>query len=96
MARLSIIANIITRADKIDMVKAELEKLIDINRAEEDCLQYDPYQDNENPPHFMPYQNWESRELWQAHMSAQHLQDYMTATEGAIEGFTLNDMAKLV
>ena len=29
-------------------------------------------------------------------MSAQHLQDYMTATEGAIEGFTLNDMAKLV
>ena len=55
MARLSIIANIITRADKIDMLKAELEKLIDINRAEEDCLQYDPYQDNENPPHFMPY-----------------------------------------
>ena len=27
MARLSIIANIITRADKIDMVKAELEKI---------------------------------------------------------------------
>lgn len=44
----------------------------------------------------MPYQNWESPELWQAHMSAQHLQDYMAATEGAIEGFTLNDMAKLV
>ena len=96
MARLSIIANIITRADEIDMVKAELEKLIDINRAEEGCLQCDPYQDNENPPRFMPYQNWESPELWQAHMSAQHLQDYMTATEGAIEGFTLNDMAKLV
>ena len=29
-------------------------------------------------------------------MSAQHLQDYMTETEGAIEEFTLNDMAKLV
>ena len=57
MARLSIVANIITRAGKID---------------------------------------WESRELRQAHMSAQHLQDYMTATEGAIEEFTLNDMAKLV
>ena len=55
MARVSIIANIIIRADEIDMLKAELEKLIDSNRAEEGCLQYDPYQDNENPHHFMLY-----------------------------------------
>jgi quinol monooxygenase YgiN len=44
----------------------------------------------------MLYEKRVSRELWQAHMSAQHLQDYMTATQGAIEECTLNDMAKLV
>jgi quinol monooxygenase YgiN len=43
----------------------------------------------------MFYENWESRELWQTHMGAQHLQDYMTATEGALEIFTLNEMTRL-
>ena len=96
MAKLTIVANITAKADKIHLVKSELEKLIDITRAEEGCLQYDLHQDNENPAHFMFFENWESRELWQAHMSAQHLQDYMAATEGAVEAFTLNEMTRLV
>jgi hypothetical protein len=29
-------------------------------------------------------------------MGAQHLQDYMTATEGAVEVFTVNEMTRLV
>ena len=95
MAKLTIVANITAKTDKIDLVKAELEKLIDITRAEEGCLQYDLHQDNENPAHFMFYENWETRELWQAHMSAQHLQDYMAATDGAVEIFTLNEMTRL-
>ena len=87
--------NIKAKTDKIDLVKAELEKLIDITHAEECCLQYDLHQDNENPAHFMFYENWESRELWQTHMSAQHLQDYMAATEGAVEEFVLNEMTQI-
>ncbi|MDX2486813.1 MAG: putative quinol monooxygenase [Gammaproteobacteria bacterium] len=90
------VANITANEDKINLVKAEFKKLIDITRAEEGCLQYDLHQDNENPAHFMLYENWESRELWQTHMNAQHLQDYMTATEGAAEVFTLNEMTRLV
>ena len=95
MASLTVVASITAKADKIDLVKAELEKLINITRAEEGCLQYDLHQDNENPAHFMFYENWESRELWQAHMGAQHLQDYVAATEGAVELFTLNEMTRL-
>ena len=41
------------------------------------------------------YENWESRELWQAHIGNQHLQDYMAATEGAVEEFTLNEMTHI-
>jgi quinol monooxygenase YgiN len=96
MAKLTIVANIKAKADKIDLVKAELEKLIDITCAEEGCLQYDLHQDNENPVHFMFYENWESRELWQAHMNGQHLQDFTAATEGAVEEFTVNEMTRLV
>ena len=41
-------------------------KLIDITRAEEGCINYDLHQDNENPAHFLFYENWKSRELWQS------------------------------
>ena len=60
MTKLTIVANITAKADQIDLVKAELEKLIDITRAEEGCLQYDLHQDNEKPAHFMFYENWAS------------------------------------
>ena len=92
MAQLTIVANITANANNVDLVKAELEKLIDITRAEEGCINYDLHQENENPAHFMFYENWASRELWQAHMGNQHLQDYLSATEGAVAQFTLNEM----
>ncbi|SHG77992.1 putative quinol monooxygenase [Ferrimonas marina] len=95
MAKLTIVANIIAHADKIDLVKAELLKLIDVTRAEEGCINYDLHQDNDNPAHFMFYENWTSRELWQVHMNNQHLKDYMAATEGAVETFTLNEMSQI-
>ena len=95
MAKLTIVANIKAKSGKIDRVKAELEKLIPITRAEAGCINYDLQQDNENPAHFLFYENWESRELWQAHMGNQHLQDYMAATEGAVEEFTVNEMTQI-
>jgi len=95
MAKLTIVANIKAHEDKIELVKAELLKLIDITRAEEGCINYDLHQDNENPAHFMFFENWETRELWQTHMGNQHLQDYMAATEGAVVEFTLNEMSHI-
>ncbi len=95
MTRLTIVANIIAKADKIELVKAELLKLIEITRAEEGCINYDLHQDNENPAHFMFYENWQSRELWQTHMGNTHLAEYMSATEGAVEQFILNEMTQI-
>lgn len=95
MAKLTIVANIITKADKVELVKAELLKLMDITRAEEGCINYDLHQDNENPAHFMFYENWETRELWQTHMANTHLKQYMIATEGAVEQFILNEMTHI-
>lgn len=95
MPKLTIVANIKANPDKAEFVKTELEKLIDITRAEKGCLQYDLHQDNENPAHFLFYENWESRELWQTHMNAQHLSDYMQATDGAVDEFVLNEMTHI-
>jgi quinol monooxygenase YgiN len=93
MSKLTIVANIQANPDKTDLVKAELERLIPITRAEEGCIQYDLHQDNDNSAYFLFYENWESRELWQAHMNATHLVDYRNATEGAIAEFTVNEMS---
>jgi quinol monooxygenase YgiN len=96
MSKLTIVANIKAKSDKIELVKAELEKLIPITRAEEGCINYDLHQDNESPAHFLFYENWESRQLWQTHMGNQHLADYQAATEGAVEEFTVNEMTQMV
>lgn len=95
MHKLTIVANIIAKLEKADLVKQELLKLIDTTRSEPGCIQYDLHQDNENSSHFLLYENWESRELWQTHMNAQHLKDYMKATDGAVEEFTLNEMTQI-
>ena len=95
MSKLTVIANIKAHTDKIDLVKTELRKLIDVTRVEKGCINYDLHQDNENLAHFLFYENWETRDLWQTHMNNQHLADYLTATEGAVEEFTLNEMTMI-
>jgi quinol monooxygenase YgiN len=93
--KLLIVARIEANSDKIELVKAELRKLIEPTVKEAGCIQYDLHQDNENPAVFLFYENWESRELWQEHMNNTHLAEYMKATEGAVAAFTLNEMTKL-
>jgi quinol monooxygenase YgiN len=75
------------------LLKAELEKLVDITRAEESCIDYDLHQNNENPAHFLFY--WMSRERWRTPRGNRHLRDYMAATDGAVEEFTLNEMIQI-
>lgn len=92
MSKLAILANIFAVPDQIGLVKKELQKLIEVTRAEQGCLQYDLHQDNENPAHFVFYEKWVSPQHWQTHMDAQHLKDYMSATAGAIDDFQLNEL----
>lgn len=92
---LTILAQITAEPGKEALVRAELEKLVPITRAEAGCLQYDLHVDNETPGFFVFYENWESRALWQTHMNAPHLAAYMSATEGAVASFTLNEMSKI-
>lgn len=94
MAALTIIAHITAQPDKIDLVKTELEKLVPVTRAEGGCLQYDLHQDNDDPAHFMFFENWETRDLWQAHMAAPHIKAFGAATDGAIEDFQLFEMTQ--
>jgi quinol monooxygenase YgiN len=96
MNKLTIIANIKAKSGSTELVRKELIKLIETTRAEKGCINYDLHQDNENPEHFLFYENWDSRELWQIHMGNKHLKEYMLATEGLVDEFTLNEMSHLI
>ncbi len=89
---LTIVARVETKPDAVALVKSELIKLIAPTREEQGCLQYDLHEDNEHPEVFLFYENWESRDLWQAHMNNDHLKAYMEATKDAVKNFTLNEM----
>lgn len=90
--QLTIIARILVKAEKRELVQSELMKLIEMTRAEEGCINYDLHQDNENPNLFLFYENWVSRELWQKHMETAHLAAFKVATDGAVEEIVINEM----
>ena len=95
MASLTIVANIVAQADKVELVKSELLKLLDPTRAEEGCINYDLHQNNDDPAHFVFYENWASVAHLQTHLATTHIANYINATEGAIVSFTLNKMTKI-
>ncbi len=90
--QLTIVARVLAKEEKRELVKTELLKLIAITREEEGCINYDLHQDNENENLFLFYENWASKELWQKHMNNDHLVAYLKATDGAVEDFQLNEM----
>ncbi|MBU3005450.1 putative quinol monooxygenase [Paraglaciecola arctica] len=92
MANLTIVANIIVNADKIDFIRAELVKLVEKTLTEEGCINYNLHQDNKNPAHFMIYEKWQTRELWQAHGDTQHFADYVAAAENSVSEFSVHEM----
>ena len=93
--KLTIVARILAKPEKRELVKKELLKLIDITRAEKGCINYNLHQDNENENLFLFFENWEIRELWQTHMNNTHLAEYMKATDGAVVEFILNEMTEI-
>ncbi|GAB2644293.1 putative quinol monooxygenase [Vibrio panuliri] len=95
MTNLTIVANIVAKEDKVELVKQELLNLIEFTRAEEGCVNYDLHQDNTNPAHFLFFENWATRELWQQHMANSHIAEYLAATEGAVESFVVNEMTQI-
>lgn len=93
--QLTVVARVLAKEEKRELVQTELLKLIPPTLAEKGCINYDLHQDNDNPNLFLFYENWESRELWLDHNKAAHIAAYRKATEGAIEDFQLYEMTMI-
>ena len=95
MSKITVLANIVAKANQIELVKAELLKLIEPTRAEEGCINYDLHLNNENPAHFMMFENWASAELLQKHSESAHFIAFVTATEGKLDALSVDKMTQI-
>ncbi|KAB1438963.1 putative quinol monooxygenase [Pseudodesulfovibrio senegalensis] len=56
-----------------DRLAKVLLRLQDNSRKDSGCLQYDMHRLPDDPDQFMLYERWESQELLDAHLGAEHL-----------------------
>ena len=95
MERLSLVAIVTAKLGHKDFVRAEIEKLIPITRLEAGCLNYNLYEDNQNPNRFVLLENWESHALWQDHMNSEHMKRYSDVTRDAVENWELIELTEI-
>lgn len=95
MDKLTLIAKIMAKPEKRELVKSELLKLISPTRVEKGCINYDLHQDNDNPNLFVFHENWESKALLEKHLASAHIAEYMKATEDSVVEFTLQELTQI-
>ena len=96
MPQITVVARIKARPDAIEKVRDALLKLVEPTLNKDDgCINYDLYQDNDNPSLFFFLENWESEELLKKHLDSEHIRAYRKATEGSIEQRDLYRLSRI-
>ena len=70
---LTVVAEIHAKPGRAEEMGRLLKGLIAPTRKEEGFVQYDLHVDNDNPAHFLFYENWTSMAHLQAHLASPHL-----------------------
>jgi len=73
---LTVIAEIHAKPGREEEIVRLLKGLIAPTRKEAGFVQYDLHVDNDNPGHFLFYENWTSMAHLQAHLASPHLTDF--------------------
>jgi quinol monooxygenase YgiN len=95
VSKLIVVAKVVAMKDSIEVVKAELLKLIAPTRNEEGCSEYSLHQDNEDPALFIFYENWESPACLEQHIKSPHYKKYIAAVDGMIAEKVINKMTAI-
>lgn len=92
MSIVTVVAKLVVREDAIDLVKAELLKLVKATREEKGCIEYRLHQDNDNPSVFIFYENWEHIGFLENHLNSLHYKNYIEAVDGMIADKSVHKM----
>lgn len=94
-ANLTIVARVFAKPQRRELVLSELIKLLIPTRSEPGCISYNLHRDNSNENLFLFYEVWENREEWQKHMKGDAIAQYMSATDGSVDEFVINEMTHI-
>lgn len=79
-----VVGRVQTDADRRDQVQAVGEALVAGSLQDPGCLNYRMYAAVDDPNAFVFIEEWESRELLDAHFRTQHVADFMGAVPGLL------------
>jgi len=83
--KLSVVAKMTAKPDKVQEVKAALLALIEPTREEEDCIEYRLHQSREDEGLFFFYEKWTSKEALDSHLAKAHLQDFLSKADDLLD-----------
>ena len=92
---LTIVANIQALPGHESAVEAALLALVEPTVAETGCHQYDLHRDLQTPGLFLFYENWATREDWDAHNQSDHIAALGKVTEGKIANPVILQMVRI-
>jgi quinol monooxygenase YgiN len=96
MLIVTVVAKVTAKIDAIEVVKAELIKMLVPTRQEEGCIEYRLHQDNENPAVFVFYENWKNISCLEQHMKSQHFLKYVAVVGDLIADKHVYKMTEIV
>lgn len=79
-----VVARIIAIPEKAEEVKSVLLDIIEPTRKEEGCIVFELLENQENHTDFTFVEEWESQELWNAHMASAHIAQAVSQLNGLL------------
>lgn len=96
MSTVTVVAKVTAKSEAIEVVKAELIKMLAPTRQEEGCIEYRLHQDHDNPVIFVFYENWKDLTCLEQHMNSPHFQAYVAAVGDLIADKIVHKLTEIV
>jgi quinol monooxygenase YgiN len=75
--QVTVLAQIKAKPGMETQLRDELLALIGPTHSEEGCINYDLHQSNEDPAHFIFYENWKAQEDLDQHLKKPYLEAFL-------------------
>lgn len=73
---LKIVARMVAAPGKAQDLVRHMTRLVEETRKEAGCLRYDLFRGTANPDILIFVEEWETKELWEAHMAGEAIQSF--------------------
>lgn len=83
---LTVVARLIVKPERHKELLDALDHLIQETRQEPGCVHYDLYRNPDDPTVFVFHETWATREHWEAHNAAPHLEAFAARAPDLLAG----------